>query len=100
MQNVLRLLPSSDEPLSEGRFKRPNAFLAVRQVAVFSLEIVGKDCPGLSSQDLRGAFAALAAGADVVLGPAEDGGYVLIGVRCCSWQLFSGICWGSDQMLQ
>ncbi|ADJ28696.1 TIGR04282 family arsenosugar biosynthesis glycosyltransferase [Nitrosococcus watsonii] len=62
--------------------------------------LIGTDCPGLNSEDLHGAFAALAAGAEVVLVPAEDGGYVLIGVRCCSWRLFSGICWGSDQVLQ
>lgn len=72
--------------------------VALRQAK--SAVLIGTDCPGLSSKDLYEALTALAAGVDVVLGPAEDGGYVLIGVRRCSWQLFSGISWGSDQVLQ
>lgn len=41
--------------------------------------LIGCDCPSLTVEDLREAFAALSDGADLVLGPAEDGGYVLIG---------------------
>ncbi|RLA31853.1 MAG: glycosyltransferase, partial [Gammaproteobacteria bacterium] len=35
-----------------------------------------------------------------VLGPAEDGGYVLIGVRRLSPVLFEGVDWGSDRVLR
>src|SRR6266513_643569 len=35
-------------------------------------------------------------GCDVVLSPAEDGGYALIGVRRVSWRLFDGIAWGES----
>jgi glycosyltransferase A (GT-A) superfamily protein (DUF2064 family) len=65
-----------------------------------SAVIIGTDCPGLTAADLQEAFAALSTGADVILGPAEDGGYVLIGVRRYSYRLFSGISWGSNQVLQ
>ncbi|HEY2204136.1 MAG TPA: TIGR04282 family arsenosugar biosynthesis glycosyltransferase [Pseudonocardia sp.] len=42
--------------------------------------VVGTDCPVLDRTHLAGAVAALDAGHDVVLGPAHDGGYYLIGV--------------------
>jgi glycosyltransferase A (GT-A) superfamily protein (DUF2064 family) len=45
------------------------------------------------------AFAALKAGSDVVLGPATDGGYVLIGVSKVVPGLFEGIQWGADRVL-
>lgn len=62
--------------------------------------LIGTDCPGMTAEDLHEALIALSTGADVVIGPAEDGGYVLIGVRRCSLRLFSGITWGGDQVLR
>lgn len=35
---------------------------------------------------------------DAVLIPAEDGGYVLLGVRCCAPELFGAIPWGTAQV--
>lgn len=64
--------------------------LAGRQPVI----IVGTDCPALSAAYIRQAAAALAGGADAVLGPAEDGGYVLIGLRRVAAGLFDGIDWG------
>ena len=61
--------------------------------------LVGCDCPALTATDLDAAFAALD-DHDVVLGPAEDGGYTLIGVRRLSPVLFEGIEWGSDRVLR
>ncbi len=57
--------------------------------------LVGSDCPALRAADVRRAARLLAGGCDVVLGPAEDGGYVLIGVRRVSPRLFDGIAWGT-----
>lgn len=62
--------------------------------------LIGTDCPGMAVEDLHEALTALSTDADVVIGPAEDGGYVLIGVRRCSLRLFSGIAWGGDQVLR
>ena len=45
------------------------------------------------------AFAALNTH-DAVLGPAADGGYVLIGVRRAVPVIFDGVAWGTDQVLQ
>ncbi len=41
--------------------------------------LIGSDCPAFTPEHLRAAAQALRDGSDVVLTPAEDGGYVLIG---------------------
>jgi rSAM/selenodomain-associated transferase 1 len=61
--------------------------------------LVGTDCPFLESSDLQQAAQALRQGADAVIGPAEDGGYYLIGVRASDTGVFSGVPWGSQQVL-
>jgi hypothetical protein len=58
--------------------------------------LIGADCPALRPADLRRAARQLAGGCDVVLGPAEDGGYVLIGARRVTPRLFAGIEWGTS----
>jgi uncharacterized protein len=60
--------------------------------------IIGSDCPGVTPMTLRKAFAALDQ-CDVVLGPATDGGYYLIGLRSPQRILFQGIDWGSESVL-
>jgi glycosyltransferase A (GT-A) superfamily protein (DUF2064 family) len=63
--------------------------------------LVGSDCPVLTAEYLRDAAAALAGGNDAVFGPAEDGGYLLIGLaRKPSAQLFEGIAWGTATVMQ
>jgi rSAM/selenodomain-associated transferase 1 len=57
--------------------------------------LIGSDCPALVPADLRRAARLLAGGCDAVLGPAEDGGYVLIGARRVTPALFEGIEWGT-----
>ena len=61
--------------------------------------LVGSDCPFLEARDLQQAADALRDGCDAVIGPSRDGGYYLIGVRQSDWQAFSGIPWGSGQVL-
>ena len=61
--------------------------------------IIGADCPVLTAGDLQRAAAALAAGDDAVLIPAEDGGYVLIGLKWWDARLFKDIAWGTDQVM-
>ncbi|MBD2453368.1 TIGR04282 family arsenosugar biosynthesis glycosyltransferase [Nostoc sp. FACHB-87] len=61
--------------------------------------IIGSDCPGLTSQILATAFQELQT-VDLVLGPAIDGGYYLIGVRRFIPELFANIDWGTSQVLQ
>lgn len=61
--------------------------------------LIGTDCPSLSSHDLDQAFEALEQGHDLVLGPATDGGYVLIGLSSRQPSLFHGVQWGTQQVL-
>lgn len=62
--------------------------------------LVGSDCPDLDSVMLRAARHALTRdGAAVVLGPAMDGGYVLIGMHEPVPGLFSAMPWGTYAVL-
>ena len=63
------------------------------------LVVIGTDLPGLLPADLEQAFAALGA-AELVLGPAGDGGYWLIGLRRSWPALFSGVAWGTGSVLE
>ncbi len=60
--------------------------------------IIGSDSPDLPLPYLKRAFQALKH-RDVVIGPAMDGGYYLIGVRVPAPSLFAGIEWGSPTVL-
>lgn len=61
--------------------------------------IVGTDCPLLDVHDLQRVACELEAGADLVVIPAEDGGYVLIALRQPYAPLFSGIAWSTPEVL-
>jgi len=61
--------------------------------------IVGSDIPALSARYLRDADRALRRGDDAVIGPAEDGGYALIGLTRCDAELFRDIPWGGPEVL-
>ncbi len=63
-----------------------------------SVVIVGSDSPTLPLQFIEQAFAALEE-ADLVLGPATDGGYYLIGCRRVLPRLFDGVAWGTSRVL-
>ena len=61
--------------------------------------LIGSDCPELDADYLAQAFGALqSTEVDAVLGPAEDGGYVLLALRRAEPALFTGIPWGGDQV--
>ncbi len=60
--------------------------------------LIGTDCPALSPAILRASFDALES-ADLVLGPAADGGYYLIGLRAPAPELFERMPWGTARVL-
>lgn len=65
-----------------------------------SVAAVGSDHPDLPLETVYEAFARLEAGADMVLGPAEDGGYYLIALRAgaVAPRLFEDIAWSTDRV--
>ncbi len=60
--------------------------------------LIGTDCPAIDPDYLLAAESSLSTGHDIVIGPAEDGGYVLIGLSRPVAQLFTGIDWGSERV--
>jgi rSAM/selenodomain-associated transferase 1 len=61
--------------------------------------IVGSDCPSVDAAHVLLAAEKLIH-VDVVLGPSEDGGYVLIGARKVVSGMLDGIHWGSEHVLR
>lgn len=59
--------------------------------------LVGADCPLLDGGYAAAALTALD-GHDAVLGPAEDGGYVLLGLHRAPRELFDDMPWGGDRV--
>ncbi|MDC9726180.1 MAG: TIGR04282 family arsenosugar biosynthesis glycosyltransferase [Gammaproteobacteria bacterium] len=62
--------------------------------------IIGCDCPSLTSDDIEFAITALQAENEVVIAPAEDGGYVMIGMRKAQPHLFLNMTWGHEQVFE
>jgi rSAM/selenodomain-associated transferase 1 len=60
--------------------------------------LVGSDVPHLPATHVAAAIAALGSGADLVLGPVEDGGYCLIGCRSVP-DVFTDVTWGTSEVL-
>ncbi len=105
----LFLSEAGEHPLFEGLPTRlqQGADLGARMAQALSILcresnagglIIGSDCLDLDAAYLRRAAAALAEH-DLVLAPAVDGGYALIGCRQPAPALFTDIEWGSDRVL-
>lgn len=61
--------------------------------------LIGTDCVAMTARLLSQSAASLREGADVVIAPVEDGGYVLIGLNTPSPELFRGISWSSADVI-
>lgn len=61
--------------------------------------LIGSDCPGVDSRLVSAALAELDRH-DLILGPAYDGGYYLIGLRRSVPQLFRGVAWSAVLVLE
>lgn len=75
------------------------AFAAEFAAGEGPVAVIGTDTPHLPAEALAGAAAALGRDADVVIGPALDGGYYLLGLTAPAPALFSGIPWSTDAVL-
>jgi rSAM/selenodomain-associated transferase 1 len=61
--------------------------------------LIGTDCPALTTQTLHDAAVALAPNQDAVFVPAEDGGYVLVGLHRPERCLFENLPWGGSEVM-
>lgn len=94
-----RPLPAFNQQGGDLGERMAQAFTQVLSDASFAV-LIGTDCPAMDGGYLREACEQLHQGKDVVLGPAEDGGYVLIGLRQPCPELFRDIDWGTERVLQ
>lgn len=62
--------------------------------------VIGCDIPQLGPAQLSQACQWLEQGSDAVLGPSEDGGYYLLGLRTMAEELFTDIPWGKAQVAE
>lgn len=78
---------------------RMNGALVRRLTQSRTVLLVGSDIPALEARHLRQAKLALDE-VDAVFIPAEDGGYVLVGLSQPQPWIFSNIPWGSEQVME
>lgn len=76
-----------------------NAFKAAFQEGFQNVILIGSDVYDLNTADLKFAFEQLKLN-DTVLGPADDGGYYLIGMRKLIPEVFQSKAWGTDTVLE
>ena len=62
--------------------------------------VIGTDAPALDAEVIKQAIETLQGNVDVVFIPAEDGGYVLVGMKYNHQCLFENISWGNATVLQ
>lgn len=76
-----------------------SAFRQSFEAGLTKVIAIGSDCPDIEAAQVLQALEGLDQ-ADLVLGPAADGGYYLIGLRQFWPQVFSNIAWGSAKVLE
>ena len=75
-----------------------NAFSTNFDSGMEKVVLIGTDCPSIEGSHILQAFDALDQ-SDLVIGPARDGGYYLIGLKQRADFLFEGISWSTDLVL-
>ena len=92
------LLPQHGHDLGARLHTTLASLLAAGHAAAIAVD---SDTPTLPSAFLQQAVNCLSQpGPDVVLGPTEDGGYYLIGVRLAHRELFDGVPWSTSTVLE
>lgn len=75
-----------------------NAFKTAFDLQYKKVVLIGSDIPNLTEQIIVDAFQTLNL-VDVVIGPAKDGGYYLIGLKNIHSELFQGVHWSTKEVL-
>ena len=79
--------------------KMYNAFKLIYNKGFEKIIIIGTDLPDINHETIKDAFSYLET-RDCVLGPSNDSGYYLLGFKTKVIDLFSGINWSSDSVLE
>ena len=96
LQPTWRLAPQGEGELGK---RLARAFEEAFRAGIQRVLIIGSDCPGVAAQDVEAAWGSLITH-DVVLGPAKDGGYWLIGLRRPRPGLFENVPWSTSAVLE
>jgi rSAM/selenodomain-associated transferase 1 len=92
-------LPWQVQPAADSLGGRmAHAFTEAFAAGAGRVVIIGTDCPGLTADLLRQAFGQLATH-DLVVGPAADGGYYLLGMNELHASLFADKQWSTANVL-
>lgn len=91
---LLHIFPQKGSNLGERMYHASREVLKKHS----SVAIIGTDIPGLNSETILSCFKELKE-CDVVIGPANDGGYYLIGLKKPQIELLQDINWGTGQVL-
>ncbi len=96
--DTIHFQPQTGRNLGE---KMRNAFSTVFAMGLDQAVLMGSDSPDIDIGIIDEAYAFLE-NRDVVIGPAEDGGYYLIGFqkKAFDGDVFSGIDWGTEHVYQ
>jgi rSAM/selenodomain-associated transferase 1 len=92
----VQLVAQSGRNLGERMFNGISAALQTYKYCV----VIGTDAPALDEVLIEQAIKILRSDTEVVFVPAEDGGYVLLGMRHAHDVLFKDIDWGSAEVMQ
>lgn len=76
-----------------------NAFETAFSEGAEKVVVIGSDCPQISTEILKNAFAALS-NHEMVIGPSMDGGYYLLGMSRYFPQLFNHINWSTSSVFE
>lgn len=85
------------QPEGDLGFKMQSAFERAFSLGQNRVVTIGIDCPDIDLDILQQAFDSLK-NLDLVLGPAIDGGYYLIGLKTLIPELFADINWGTPEV--
>lgn len=92
----VKLFQQVGKDLGQRMFNAFNKLLSRYSYAI----LIGSDCPALLASDLRLAVNKLEDNVDVIIGPADDGGYYLIGMQKNNSRIFTGINWSSETVFE
>ena len=92
----LTLKKQSDGDLGMKMFHAINNHLDGKSNVV----LVGSDCLEINANYIQKAFESLNSGCEIVLGPAVDGGYALIGANNINESIFKDIAWSTNEVLK
>lgn len=94
--NIFQKKKQSGKDLGE---RMKNAFTEGFEAGYSNIVIIGSDLYDLQKEDLEKAFSSLY-NYDYAVGPAQDGGYYLLGMKSLNSKLFRNKKWGTDTVLQ